>query len=1541
MSPRSPPAARGWPARIVRGIARGLGGVVLGILTLTAAAVVVVNLPWGRRLAVRELNAALAPMFQGQIVIEKVGRVGFDGTDGVDAHVMAPDGTRVLSARDASARIHPIALLRSLLLRRGELVIEVPDVDVRSLEVDLDTDAAGELEVQSAFDPRQPAPPSAAPPGRPLRLEFPSVTLGHGWVHGQMKGAPAIDADLDRLQGSLRVPPDGLAIDVSRVDLRARDASALHGRVDARARIEAHLTMPSKTGADLGASAALRGDIGGIPMVASASLDGDRLDGLVDVPEVSPDRVRALVPTLTLQQAVRAHVEAHGALAALAVTAHVAAGRSTIDLTGDVALVGAQSASMHLDATHVDLGGLSAAAPRSDLTASIDVRARAADGLFHGDYAIAVAPGVIGRQSVPAVALRGDFQRTTRDFRVTSATSILALPPDLGLAGHAAIRASAAIALAEPPTLEASAHVALEGLDRPGLHADAAALDARASGRLADPQLRATLAAIGLRAGGHAFRQASAEMAGTPSRARVSVSLVGEPGTTSVQAGAIVGVVGPIRADDAIVDLRRGPRALHAHVDRLTVAGDDLDIEGALIEGVGSPTRATVRLRRGSLTVQSDSNGVDLGTLGYLLGEERTLRKGRVSYVVDVTARPNELSGTAVVDMDNACFLGIDGLTGHVDTRMAGRAVRGAVELRADGIGAIHVDPMNIQLAGDEPLAQASWRRASGEVKVSGELDLAKLVAALPADASPLADASGKLMLTAHLTRKAASDALPDVTLGLETSGLRFGTRGAPDVSDGRTVVVAAPKTRESGIDVSLNLEVNGPSNSGALEANLFDAHGAIVSVVAASSAIPYAELAASPATFAERLRRVPFTARIAMPSRSLEHMPDALRLDGATGSADLTVAVDGTALDPRVTMQGALHSLRLVGSRTMGPIDAELTGKYAGSVADASVRVTRAAPGGPAAELLRAVAHANVRVADLLQTGEATWDASASARLAGFPLSMIPALSDRRVHGTATGELELTGLHRDARAKLALDVTDLRVGKQKYGRIRLASRYDGRVLDADMSFDQGSGRADAKANVAVRWGADLVPSPDPSGAAHASLTARQLRVGFVAPFIQSAADALDGSLDADAHVNLEPGKKPEMSGTVALRDGVVGLVSLGQELHAVTARLVFAPDGVVRLQDAAASGTAGKVTAVGVARLDGTSLVGAEVDLQILKRDAMPLDVEGSDMGAIYGKFVVKLAVSTDRAMTVSVDVPSLNVRLPDASTHSVQDLGDPPKHDHIGTYATPGRFVTLPMDGHQVALATSDETAGPPLVVHVHIGDAAIARGTDVRVDLTGDLTAKVEKKTTMSGQIAIRNGRLDVQGKTFEIESGGTATFTSDPSNPEIKVTAGWTAEDGTRVLADYVGPLKTGKVTLRSEPARPQNEIVSLIAFGTADGSESTPYQPSSPTDAGVQAGTTVGGFATSGLSKGLDKLTGLDITAKIDTSQPNPRPEVEVQIARNISLELSVVLGNPPPGTNEDTTYATVDWRFHKHWSLATTFGNMGSSIADVLWRRRY
>jgi hypothetical protein len=62
--------------------------------------------------------------------------------------------------------------------------------------------------------------------------------------------------------------------------------------------------------------------------------------------------------------------------------------------------------------------------------------------------------------------------------------------------------------------------------------------------------------------------------------------------------------------------------------------------------------------------------------------------------------------------------------------------------------------------------------------------------------------------------------------------------------------------------------------------------------------------------------------------------------------------------------------------------------------------------------------------------------------------------------------------------------------------------------------------------------------------------------------------------------------------------------------------------------------------------------------------------------------------------------------------------------------------------------------------------------------------------------------------------------------------------------------------------------------------------------------------------------------------------------VAVQVAKNISVELAVVLPSAVVYA-PDTTLITVDWRFVRQWSLATTVGDGGTTIFDVVWRHRY
>jgi translocation and assembly module TamB len=223
-----------------------------------------------------------------------------------------------------------------------------------------------------------------------------------------------------------------------------------------------------------------------------------------------------------------------------------------------------------------------------------------------------------------------------------------------------------------------------------------------------------------------------------------------------------------------------------------------------------------------------------------------------------------------------------------------------------------------------------------------------------------------------------------------------------------------------------------------------------------------------------------------------------------------------------------------------------------------------------------------------------------------------------------------------------------------------------------------------------------------------------------------------------------------------------------------------------------------------------------------------------------------------------------------------------------------------------------------------------------------LGGSPHVHIAKTTEVSGQVEVKQGKIDVQGKEFEIEKGTVTFQPDDTSNPVVVATAAWTAEDGSKIYADFVGPVKTGKVNLRSDPARPKNEILAMILFGTADGANAAPPPPGRAPDGTTKAATSLGGgFAAQGLTEAMDDLTGIQATARIDTTRSaNPAPEIEIQIARRISLAFEHILGTPPL-SEPDTNLAIVDWRFRRNWSLETTLGDRGKVQTDAVWTKRY
>jgi translocation and assembly module TamB len=613
-------------------------------------------------------------------------------------------------------------------------------------------------------------------------------------------------------------------------------------------------------------------------------------------------------------------------------------------------------------------------------------------------------------------------------------------------------------------------------------------------------------------------------------------------------------------------------------------------------------------------------------------------------------------------------------------------------------------------------------------------------------------------------------------------------------------------------------------------------------------------------------------------------------------------------------------------------PADFDLAAHYDGAHADAKLTATV-----KRSLVLDAKGTIDVRMTDLLAGDTSSWTASAKAHLDSFPIDALSALNDHQVHGTVSGDATLDGLHADAKAKVDLTIAGLKAGDVTYLAGHLGATVGDGAMDATLRFDQTDGFIDVHAHAGAKWDAALVPTLDPTKDFDCALTANRFRLAILLPYLDNVFTELDARMDANVKAQLDPrSHTAKLNGTIAIDQGRFELASIGGEFHDASMKVTFTPDGVVRVENVKASGISGQIQAAATVRLDNLVPVAASANIQVPSSNPLLLTVEGSQVGTIVGKMALTANLSPDRnTITANVDVPSLHVELPLTSSQDVQALGDI-DGVRIGT-STPKGFVPERLDAARVQLAAPSNKT---LKVAIKLGkDVEVKRGATLKIALEGAPTVTVTNDVRASGQIRLSRGTLDVQGKSFTIESG-TVTFIGDPTNPQVVVTASWQSSDAsnTVVYADFVGPLKTGTVTLRSEPQLPKNEILALLLFGTADGL--TPNSQS--TTASTTAGAGVAGSAAAQpVNRALESYGLGGVTTRVDTSQQNPRPEVEVQIAKDISLQVAYVIGTPPPGQNPDTTLFTINWHFIRLWSLETTVGSAGTSIMDVIWQYRY
>jgi translocation and assembly module TamB len=1528
-----------------------LATAVLFVLAAGGGALVHLNVPAVRRAVVARVDRALASAFAGRIVLERLERLGASGVQGLTARVEDPEGRTVLRVGGVSAHVDLGSLLASLVSGR-DVAVTIDLLSVATADVALDSDESGELRLARAFAPRGPAVPSK-PGSRGVALRIPHALLGHVSVHGRPSPAPPIDADVDGADARVRVLPGSMEIGVAHARIVAR---GLPPGLTTTGTLDAELAQPAEGGADRFARVSWHGALGELASTADLTYDAGRIDAVVDVPAARPECVRGLWASCPFRATTSAHAEVHGVLPYVFASARAAVGSGVVVAAGPAILGDEIRASLGITARGIDASAIGGSGPITDLDARGDVAfVSTAKGEAGAVVLVDLLGGTAGTTPVPAATVRGRVLRdATGKVHVDSdvavhedgapATASLHLTPkgdSFELAFDSSIdvprldrvprigpHATGTARARSHGTIDLgtrridAAVVASAALQAGDIRVGGATLDARVTGPVDAPRIDADAAVSDLGAGSLRFERAHAEMHGSPGAQKIAVTLQGHEADIAARTALTLDNAGAALRD-VVIEARRHGESVRATASLVRVAGGQATLEGLEVGGLGAPLEATVRASPGRLTVAAKSRGIDLARVGRIAGVAGV--GGRVAIDIDGSAQVRGARGRVVLDLSQGAFAGWAGVSAHIDAALEERRASGLVTAKLESIGTLEVRSSSIEIGPAGPLVASAWRTAWGAVDAHAHVDLANLARRLPKGTLPADVVTGAIDLDARAARDSPSDTTPDVDVTARTVALAL-TGSPPPWSTGE-------------LEATVRARVDGHTGVTSVDVQVADKTGALVALAASSSAVPYARIFSAAEPLGDALLAMPLRATLRVPSRDIASLPAPLAVAGLDGDVEATVAWTGTALRPDVDVHAALTHARADPKVFAAAIDVDLGAHYDGERASAKLRaLLHERP------VLVADADVEARADALFGRGASGWRASARGTLSDLPLQAFGALDEKQVRGRVSGTFSVAGLHDDARASAALTVGELAVGDVTCRPSTLDVRFDGRAIDASARIVEDDGFAVAKAHVGARWGSALAPSADPAQTSDVSLQAQRFRVAVLQPFVSKALSELDGRIDGTMAVHVDPGTKAvQPQGTLALEGGRFELIALGSELHDATARVVATPDGIVRLEQARARGLTGRIDAAATARFRGMDFAGARAVVSMPRKDPLPLIVDGTPIGLLDGHF----DVAVDRAATqteIAVDVPTMRLQLPNGATHDVQSLGAlKGVRTGIVRGASVG-FVPVDLDAPDDTSTAAAGAGRSPVRLTVRLGKDVQVKRADLDVRLDGNPVVTVGDRVVAAGQIRLVQGSLDVKGKKFTIDHG-TVTFVDDPSNPQVVLTASWTAPEGTTVFADFVGPLKTAKVKLRSEPSHPYDEILALILFGTTEtasgASSGSPQLGAAQGVAGNAASEKVN-EALGGLNHALESagLAG-GIATKIDTSQPTPRPEVEVQIGRDLSLQVAAVLGIPPPGTNPDKYLFTIAWRFLRQWSLETTVGDQGTSILDAVWQHRY
>jgi autotransporter translocation and assembly factor TamB len=528
---------------------------------------------------------------------------------------------------------------------------------------------------------------------------------------------------------------------------------------------------------------------------------------------------------------------------------------------------------------------------------------------------------------------------------------------------------------------------------------------------------------------------------------------------------------------------------------------------------------------------------------------------------------------------------------------------------------------------------------------------------------------------------------------------------------------------------------------------------------------------------------------------------------------------------------------------------------------------------------------------------------------------------------GTLNLHAQVTGTAAVPEITASANLTDGSIGGQSYGGIIGDVAYRSARADIKFTVRQDADHALTATGtipLVLRWSPQW--QAEATGDMNLRVQSNGLSIAFLNAFAGDTAQSIAGIIALDVTAQ-GPITKPMLRGTFQLQDGGVAIKPLGVQIAAINADGKF--DGqTVSLRQISARAKEGRLNGSGVLSLKDYSPEDFKVSLTLSR---WPL-VETQRYRATVAGNVEAQGPLAKPLLKGQVEVLNAEIR-PDLAF-----LGRgkrPLTRDET--------IIIIRGEEREQAQTQENKTARPAenellksarVDLSVVVPNQAWVRHPEANVELSGELRAVKEtgKEISLIGTIRIVRGWIGFQGRRFNLIRGEVEFRGDETLNPALDIVAQYRVQQY-QVEVIVTGTLDKPVLTLRSEPALEQADILALLLFGKPLNDLSRTEQNTLQQSAAEMAG----GFAAAKVANavsealGLDRL-GLDL-GEIDAGggQIGFRRYIGERTYISISQDLSGEAGQE----------VSIEYQIGPDWKITSSTSTAGSSGLGILWHKRY